>query len=254
MNIHGLAEELDKIIPLSLREEWDNDGIMVSPDAGREVKKVIIALDATSSAIDCAKSVGADAIVTHHPLIFKGLSSLDCADSVGKRVIECVKSGIAVLSYHTRLDSVAGGVNDCLAEVLGIKNTSDFLPFGRFGELDYEMDFASFVIHCEKSLGEKAISMVNAGKRIKKVAVVSGGGKDFVRDAYLAGADAYVTGEASHSALIEAEEYGINMLCLTHHATERVVLPALGELVKKASGNSVETIIFDFDRVREYGI
>ncbi|MBP5155449.1 MAG: Nif3-like dinuclear metal center hexameric protein [Clostridia bacterium] len=254
MNVYELSAALDERIPLSLREEWDNDGLMVAPDGNKEIKKALVALDATTPALEYAAKAGADAVVTHHPLVFGPLFSLRGDDAVGKRAVFCIRHGIAVLSYHTRLDSLSGGVNDCLAEALGLKNTSAFLPFGRLGETAREYSFEEFRTVCEKALGEPAFACVKRRGAIKKAAVVSGGGKHFVRDAYLAGADVYVTGEADHAALIEAAEYGISMLCLTHHATERTVLPALARIVREAADNKVETEVFDFDRAAEYGV
>ena len=254
MDLFELSRAIDNLIPVSLREPWDNDGLMVAPERGSDVTRALIALDATSRAIERAVSVGAQVIITHHPLVFHPLTAVSKADPVGSRVISCINNRIAVLSYHTRLDTVEGGVNDCLAEALGLKNAAPFLPFGRLGEIESEMSFERFVKHSESVLGEKACAAVNRGGTVKKVAVVSGSGKDFVREAFAAGADVYVTGEASHDSLIDAAELGMNMVCLTHHATERVVLPALGGFVKKASGGAVEPVIFDFDRVNEYGV
>ena len=253
MNIYELSEKLDSLIPLSLREEWDNDGLMIAPDGKKEIKTAVAALDATSTAIEFAISAGADVIVTHHPLLFEPVRSLCDLAPVGKRAIECIKNDLAVLSYHTRLDSLPGGVNDCLAGALGLRDTSAFLPFGRLGALENACGFEAFLNGCENALGEKAACAVKR-REVKKVAVVSGGGKHFVRDAFLAGADTFVTGEADHAALIEAAEYGMNMICLTHHATERIVLPALARIVENASCGSVKTLIFDFDRVKEYGV
>ena len=253
MNIYELSTALDEIILLSLREEWDNDGISVAPCGEKQINKALIALDATTPALEYAAQTGAEAVITHHPLVFDPLCELSAADPVGKRVIFCVKNGIAVLSFHTRLDSVKGGVNDRLAAALRLKNAAAFLPFGRIGETEREFSFEGFKVFCETALGEKAQNCVKRREKVQKVAVVSGGGKHFVRDAFLAGADTYVTGEADHASLIEAAEYGMNMLCLTHHATERVVLPALAEFVRKAAPG-VKTEVFNFDRVKEYGV
>ena len=253
MNIYELSASLDEVLPLALREEWDNDGISVAPCGEKQINKALVALDATTPALEYAAQTGAEAVITHHPLVFDPLCELSDTDPVGKRVIFCVKNGIAVLSFHTRLDSVKGGVNDRLAAALRLKNVSAFLPFGRLGETDREYAFEVFRARCEQNLGERACACVQKRESAKKVAVVSGGGKHFVRDAFLAGADTYVTGEADHASLIEAAEYGMNMLCLTHHATERVVLPALSEFVRKAAPG-VKTEVFDFDRVKEYGV
>ena len=87
---------------------------------------MLYALDCTSVAIEKAKKQGCNVIITHHPLVYKPLGSVAYTDSVGKRVIECIKNDIAVISFHTRLDIIENGVNDTLAAKLGIKNTESF--------------------------------------------------------------------------------------------------------------------------------
>ncbi|MBQ9794654.1 MAG: Nif3-like dinuclear metal center hexameric protein [Clostridia bacterium] len=250
MTVQELAVYLDERISVSLSEPWDNDGRMVIPHRETEVTGVLCALDCTSGAIARAKELGCNVILTHHPLIFKPLASLADTDSVGKRVIACVESGIAVLSYHTRLDSLEGGVNDCLAEALGLRNVTSFLPFGRIGEVE-EQPFETFASHVGTALETKELSLVKATPAVKKVALVSGSGKDEIREALEAGADTFVTGEANHSSMLDCMELGLNLICATHYATERVVLPFLQTLAEEAG---LKAVIYPFAREAEYGI
>ena len=250
MTVQELAVYLDERIPPALSEPWDNDGRMVIPHRETEVTGVLCALDCTSGAIARAKELGCNVILTHHPLIFKPLASLADTDSVGKRVIACVESGIAVLSYHTRLDSLEGGVNDCLAEALGLRNITSFLPYGRIGEVE-EQPFETFVSHVGTALETKELSLVKATPAVKKVALVSGSGKDEIREALETGADTFVTGEANHSSMLDCMELGLNLICGTHYATERVVLPFLQTLAVEAG---LKAVIYPFAREAEYGI
>lgn len=251
MKIKELISLLEQEIPKELSENWDNDGAMIVPNSNAEVKKVLVALDCTGEAIDEAINLGCNVIVTHHPLVFRPVNRILDTNPTAKRMISCIENGIAVLSYHTRLDSMDGGVNDCLAERIGLYNAEAFVPYGRVGEFGYERDFADFIEDIEKKLDEKPQSIVNRGGSVKKVALVSGGGKGEVLAAFNTGADTYLTGEASHDALIEAAELGMNMVCFTHHATERVVLPALKEIVEECGA---EAVVFDFDTAVEYGV
>ncbi len=212
-------------------ESWDADGIQI--DFGNDVKKAVAALDCTSDVLDYAFKAGADTVVTHHPLIFHPLDTVSVGDAVGKRVIKAVRHGISVLSYHTCLDKTAGGVNDALCEKLGIRGTYPFLPYGRRGEVENEMALDEFVSFGEMALETKAQNVVDCGRKVKKVAVVSGSGKGEVADAYSSGADTYVTGEASHDAMIDCREYGMNLVCFTHFATENVVIPRLAEIIRE---------------------
>lgn len=250
MTISELASQLNTRIPPEFSESWDNDGVMVLPDGDAEVTGVLCALDCTSVAVEQAKKNGCNVIVTHHPLLFRPINRLTCTDSVGKRVLECVKEGIAVLSYHTRLDSLPGGVNDCLALTLGISDTEAFLPFARIGSVP-EMSFEAFAEHVSKALGTRHIQCVKARPTVRRVALVSGSGKDEICAALAAGADTFVTGEVMHNHMIDCREYGLNLICATHFATERIVIPALAEMVRSMGARTVEYL---FDEQLEYGI
>lgn len=250
MTIQELAVYLEEKIPAALSEPWDNDGVMVLPHGESEVTGVLCALDCTGGAIAKAKELGCNVILTHHPLIFKPLARLTDTDSVGKRVLACAENGISVLSYHTRLDCLEGGVNDCLAKALGLQNVTAFLPYGRLGEVA-EQSFESFASFAGKALETEELSLVKATPIVKKVALVSGSGKDEIHAALQAGADTFVTGEVNHSCMLDCMELGLNLICATHYATERVVLPFLQTLAEEAG---VKAAIYPFAREAEYGI
>lgn len=252
MTIQELANKLDKIISPDLSEPWDNDGRMVIPNPDEEVTRVLCTLDCTSHSIEMAKNSGCNVIVTHHPLIFKPVGAVNYADSVGKRIVECIKSGIAVLSYHTRLDIMEGGVNDMLCGLLGIKNAQAFIPYGRIGDVDKQPfeEFAKKVVSALK-IGKNEPALVKSSATVKRVAVVSGCGKDEIKDVIAAGADTFVTGEVMHSHMIDCKELGLNLICGTHYATERFISWKLGEIIRSLGLN---TDIYDFTKEEEYGI
>ncbi len=251
MTVEQLAKELDNIIPSMLSEPWDNDGRMIIPNPNKEVTRVLCALDCTTEAINAARVWGCNVIVTHHPLIFKPLENISPSDSVGKRVIKCISNDIAVLSYHTRLDIIEGGVNDTLCKALGITNTEAFIPYGRVGEVR-ETRLNSLIDRvCEGlQIDENELKIVAANSKVRRVAVVSGCGKDEIMAVLAAGADTFVTGEVMHNHMIDCKELGLNLICATHHATERIVLPVLADMVKKAGATAD---IFMFKPHNEFG-
>ncbi len=252
MTIGQLANYLDERIPKNLSEPWDNDGRMVIPNMNAEVTRVLCALDCTSVTIEKAKEWGCNVIITHHPLIFKGVSAVLPTDSVGKRIIECIKSGIAVLSYHTRLDIMDGGVNDTLAGYIGVENTEAFIPYGRIGDVKEQSfeDYANYVSK-QLKLKEGEAQLVKSTENVKRVALVSGCGKDEITAALNAGADTFVTGEVMHNHMIDCKELGLNLICATHYATERIVVPFLFEILKELG---LDADIYQFIREEEYGI
>ncbi len=249
MTVQQLADVLDKRIPCDLSEPWDNDGRMIIPNPDSEITRVLCALDCTSCTIEKAKKLGCNVIVTHHPLIFKPIGAVLPFDSVGKRVIECIKNNIAVLSYHTRLDSMTGGVNDCLADMLGLKDSAAFLPFARVGTVETQT-FEEFAETVSQRLGVDSLTLVKSQANCHRVAVISGCGKDEIDAVISAGADTFVTGEVMHNHMIDCKELGLNLICATHYATERVVLPVLADIIKEYANCDV----YSFTREEEYGI
>ncbi|MBR5779791.1 MAG: Nif3-like dinuclear metal center hexameric protein [Clostridia bacterium] len=251
MTVEQLINALDEMIPKTLSEPWDNDGIDVVPDKNSEITGVLCALDCTSIAINRATELGCNVIITHHPLVFKPLGAVSCDDSVGKRVIECIRRGIAVVSFHTRLDIIEGGVNDILAETVGLTNVESFIPYGRIGDIE-ETKFEVFAESVANALGLNIyeLGLVKSSENVKRVALVSGCGKDEIGDAIKAGADTFITGEVMHNHMLDCREMGINLICATHYATERIVLSFLAEKVKEFA--RVE--VLEFTREEEYGI
>ena len=184
MKIKELYQKLEERIPRSLSCPWDNDGLMCCPDAEKDVRRVLIALDVTAEVAEQAVAGGYDLVVSHHPLIFRPLKSVNPMAPVAKKVIRLLTSGITVMSFHTRLDAVKGGVNDCLAAALGL---SEPVPFGnegeeigRIGELPEEMTLADFAERVKQVTGAPYVTVGDAGVAVRRVAVLGGSGSDDV--------------------------------------------------------------------------
>ncbi len=239
---------LDRLIPVELSCEWDNDGLMVCPDKHAEVKKVLLTLDVTAKAIEYAVDEGFDTIVSHHPLIFKPLKNLSGDDPVSARVMTLVKNGISVLSFHTRLDALDGGVNDSLAELLGLEDV-EMLPgdpdmIGRIGSLDYPCDFSEFVNKVKDELGSPFVNVIDAQLDVSRVALCAGDGKDLLKAAFEAGADTYLTGTLSYNAMVDAAELPMNIIEAGHFHTENHVLYMLADLIEELDSD-IETEIYE---------
>lgn len=121
VTVRDMMELMEEIAPAKLAESWDRPGLAVG-DPAQEVKKVLVALDVIDPVIEEAKKVGADLIVTHHPmLLFKKLESITKDTAVGHRIFSLIENQIAAFSAHTNLDIAKGGTNDVLAELIGLK-------------------------------------------------------------------------------------------------------------------------------------
>ena len=248
--IKELYTYLDEMIPRALSCEWDNDGLMVCADAFAPTKKVLLALDATDAVAEYAVKNGFDAIVTHHPMIFSPLRALDPADHVARKAMFLVKNGVAVMSFHTRLDAREGGVNDVLAAKLGLMNAVPFGPegekLGRIGNLPEPVEMREFCARVSEALASPAVSAIAAKPMVQKVAVLGGGGKDFVKSAAESGADVFVTGEVTYAVMLGAKADGMCLVTADHYHTERPVLSALYAMIKeKFPETEVEEYPFD---------
>ncbi len=225
MTVRTLYEKLCERIPEELREDWDNDGLMCSSDDSVEVKRALVTLDVTEDIVDYAISHNIDLIVSHHPLIFRPLKSVTEESHVSRKVIKLIKNDISVMSFHTRADKVEGGVNDTLADILGIKNAVPFGEglLGRIGMLEEELNMEDFSYLLKGLLDCDGVKVSDACIPIQKVAVVGGDGKSYVEAALRAGADTFVSGRIGYNVMAEAGEMGINLIEAGHFFTEHPV-------------------------------
>ncbi|MBE6574223.1 MAG: Nif3-like dinuclear metal center hexameric protein [Ruminococcaceae bacterium] len=242
MTVTELYDYLTAKIPCELSEDWDNDGkMLISSD--KSVKKVLISLDVTPEAVKEAIDDGYDLILTHHPMIFKPIKGI-----TNEKFLSLIKADISVLSFHTRLDSVEGGVNDALASLLKLKNVRPFEEMGRVGELDDEMTPANFADKVKRLLGCDRLNYVEGNKDIKTVSLLGGGGKDFWQAASMC-SDVYITGEMSYNTMLDAHEAGFSVIEAGHYFTEFPVCRVLEAFLKEAD-TGIETKIFDFYPVK----
>ena len=236
MKVFDLYKYLDSAIPTSLSCTWDNDGLMCCSNPEKEVKKVLITLDITEKAVDYAAENGFDVILSHHPLIFKKLGSIEPGIGSAKKAIKLIKNEITAISFHTRLDALTGGVNDALCKKLSIRNPQPFGPdgeqMGRIGNFDAPMTVEEVCARIKTELGSPVILASACGKPAHRVAVLGGDGKDFTHEAIKAGADTYISGRIGYNMMMEAAELGINLIEAGHFFTEDPVCEALARLTK----------------------
>lgn len=233
MTLKELYDYLEEKMPSSLREEWDNDGMMCCPDTKAEVKRVLVSLDVTEEIVDYAIDRGFDLIISHHPLIFRPISSVTDTGNVSRKLIKLIESGVSVFSFHSRADKVLGGVNDILCDLLGIFNAETFGEgeLGRVGDIDEEITLEDFVYRVKQTLGSDMVRYSDGLNPVRRVAVVGGDGKDFVKSAIDAGADTYLSGRISYNMMVEAAEMGINLVEAGHYYTEQPVTDFFQELL-----------------------
>ncbi len=228
MTVTELYRSLENLIPRELSCSWDNDGAMCLPNGSKEVKKVLLSLDATDGAVEYAAKNGFDVIVTHHPLIFRPIKAVS-----DNRFVTAIKNDISIFSFHTRLDAVDGGVNTALAELLGLTDTERFGDdgLGVIGNVEPTTD-REFVAFAKEKLGTPKAEAVLFDKIVTRVAVVGGDGEHYISAANAAGADLYISGRLSYNDMTDAHVYGMSMAALGHFHTENPVLDKLEKMIK----------------------
>lgn len=228
MKIKDIYNYLDSIAPFDSAAEWDNCGLEVGL-LESDVSRVVIALDVTDDVIDFAVEQGAQLVLTHHPLLFAPVAQIE-ANSL---VYKAVRSGVTFIAAHTNLDKAAGGVNDCLAQKVGISNLrqSEADEFLKIGEID-PCTPQEFALRVKNAFGGK-VSFTENNTMIKTVALCSGGGGDLIDAAHREGADAFLTGEAKHHELLYANHVSTDLFVAGHYETEVIVCEALCDVLSQ---------------------
>lgn len=224
---------LNSIAPFETQEDWDNSGMLVG-DMDAEVKKVAVVLDITHEEIKKAKVIGADLIISHHPVIFNPIKSV----TRGSVPYELVASSINALCCHTPLDIADGGTNDSLAKLLGIEVTRAEDPILRLGTVE-PTTAENLAGKIAKTLNTK-VRYADAGRKIEKIAICTGAGCSLIEAA--GEIDAFITGDASHHNFLDCVQEGITLIAAGHYETEIVVVPVL---VKKLQAQFPDIEIID---------
>ena len=231
--------------------DWDNVGLLCGR-RDREVKKILVALDPFRNVIDEAIEVGADCIVTHHPLIFRNpLMAVNEDTEAGRCVLTLMEHGIAAINAHTNYDLAPDGINDVLARTLGLSNIEVINPEGtdaegraygllRCGTIG-EIALKAFLVGVKEHLDCQGLRYVDAGRPVRKVAVGGGSCADEMHDALAAGCDTFVTADVKYNQFRTAYELGLNLIDAGHFHTENPAMPVLAEKLR-AEFPAVEVI------------
>ena len=258
ITIRDLYRELNRQIPPALTQDGDNDGLMCCPSPEHPANRILVTLDITDQAVNYAIANRFDLIVSHHPLMFRGIKRLDPDNPVARKTIALCRADIAAFSFHTRLDALSGGVNDALAALLGLSHTTPFgsglAPMGRIG--DWEPDSTShsateFAEHVANQLHCPCVLLSDAGRPVRRVAVLGGEGKDEWTAVLATGADTFVSGRIGYHLMVDAPETGMNLIEAGHYYTEFPVCRVLEQLLRSIVPESnIEIFNGNTERIR----
>lgn len=236
MTVQQVYEAMARIAPPELAESWDNVGTLV--DCGNTFEKILVTLDITPEVVQEAAARGCGLIVSHHPVIFSPLKRLGPADVP----FQLVRAGVSAICMHTNLDAAEGGVNDVLAGLFGLRDAQPFAGgCGRIGAVEPTTP-AELARQCRQVLGRYCVppetgeavqvKYADAGREVRRLAVISGSGGSMFEEALALGADCLLTGEANHHHACDARRLGLSLVAAGHYATEFPVVPALAERLR----------------------
>ncbi|QGN57013.1 Nif3-like dinuclear metal center hexameric protein [Nostocoides sp. HKS02] len=211
--LRDVVQALDGLFPPATAQSWDQVGL-VSGDLDQPVERVLFAVDPTLAVIEEARSLGVDLLVTHHPLLLRGIHSVATSSAKGASVTALVVHDIALFVAHTNADVAEPGVNDALAAACGLTETSPLAvvegqALGRVGELPSPATLADFASRLYAALPPAAGGLRVAGPPdgpVRRVAVMGGAGDDLFDAVRASGADVYVTADLRHHPVLEARE------------------------------------------------
>ena len=240
--VQNILDALFMLAPENLREDWDNVGLLCGHPE-REVNRILVALDASDASLSEAERLGCQLLVTHHPVNFAGVKKLTPANVTGKHLLFAAEKGIACVNLHTNLDSVSGGVNDLLADRLGMINVTMPAPRGvdaqgrefgylRVGTVPRQTlcEFAAFV---KQRLSCPGVRFCDGGRPVFRVAVGGGECGDEIDTALAAGCDTFVTSDLKYHQFCDAADSGLNLVDAGHFETESPVCTLLVSFLRE---------------------
>lgn len=248
VKVMQVIDKLQKLAPDELAQDWDNIGLQVG-SAHHRVSKILLALDATTNVIDEAVHVGADMIITHHPMIFNPIKNVTKDEPTGRNLYKLIQNNINLYVMHTNLDATVGGTNDVLGQLIGLSNMEGLSynenepGIGRIGDIK-----ATTIVRLAHKLKEtlnishvKIVGMPD--QKVEKVAICTGSGMSFLKDA-IGKADVFITGDVKFHEAQDALDHHIGIIDVGHYGSENIVMPKVKEYLEDFMiGNNIEIVV-----------
>ncbi len=241
--VADLCHFLDILCPSMLAESWDNTGLLIG-DRGQAVHHVMTCLTVTPATIQEAVERQVDLIVSHHPLPFRPVAQITTETVAGRAVLRIIKAGIAVFSPHTRFDSASHGINDQLANRLGLRESIPLVELardleqsqgaGRLARLPAAISWDAFVQAIKDSFGVQSVrGVASARNQVHHIALACGSGGSLLSAAIERGCDTFVTGEMNFHSCLECESLGMGAVLLGHYPSERFGIEHLATRIQQ---------------------
>ena len=259
-----ITEKLEQLAPKAAACDWDNPGLLVGR-SDREVSRIYVALDATCTVVDAAIDAGCDLIVTHHPIIFRSVKSINDKSALGLKLLDLIRNDVSVFSMHTNFDSCPGGMADIVCEALGLRKTglmepTGFLPkdtqngaaeglqlrvveterdvnpdaygIGFTAELPELLSAAELAARVKACFGLPFVQYYDAGMPIRRIACCPGSGRGELKEVLSLGVDAFLSGDMGHHEGLDLCEEGISLLDAGHYGLEHIFVHYIAEFLR----------------------
>lgn len=259
-----ITEKLEQLAPKAAACDWDNPGLLVGR-SDREVSRIYVALDATCTVVDAAIDAGCDLIVTHHPIIFRGVKSINDQSALGLKLLDLIRNDVSVFSMHTNFDSCPGGMADIVCAALGLRKTglmepTGFLPkdtqngaaeglqlrvvetegdvnpdaygIGFTAELPEMLSAAELAARVKACFGLPFVQYYDAGMPIRRIACCPGSGRGELKEVLSLGVDAFLSGDMGHHEGLDLCEEGISLLDAGHYGLEHIFVHYIAEFLR----------------------
>jgi len=241
VKIKQVLEALERFAPLPLQESWDNAGLQVGLTE-TEVSGALLCLDVNERIVDEAIGKGCNLIVSHHPLLFRGLKTISDATDVQRTVMKVIENRLCVISMHTNMDNALGGVNFRIARKLGLNDVRFFVSrmvdgveagSGVIGSLPEPMAADDFVLLVKRAFGvECAMCNELLRRPVRHVAICGGAGDFLLDEALKAGADAFITGEMHYHQYFGYEQQ-LQICVIGHYQSEQFTPEIFQEIIQR---------------------
>ncbi len=245
---------LEELAPPQYACEWDNPGL-IAGRSDKEIRKVVIALDAKDNVVDLAVSENADLLITHHPLIFHPVRSVNDRTFIGRRLMSLIKADISYYAMHTNFDIAPGCMADLASDRIGLTDTvplevtgekdGELIGIGKVGTLPYEMTVRELADKVKDAFGLPFITAFGTSEvngKVSRVAICPGSGRDMKDLAVSAGASVLITGDIGHHEGIDAAACGLAILDAGHYGLEHIFIDFMADFCRENIDHNAEII------------
>ena len=255
VNVNDVCQVLQLLAPLPTAESWDNVGLLLGRPE-RAVTRLMTCLTLTPSVAREAITGSVEMIVTHHPVMFRATKTITSGTIEGRMLLDLIEAGVAVYSPHTAFDNAELGINQWLAESLGLESIQPLRPFlqgisggsGRVGVFTEPQSQQKFLESLAGVVGADYLEIAWHGSdHVSRVGLACGSAAEYLTDAIQAECDTFVTGESRFHSAVECQSRGVNLVLTGHFSSERPAVEKLASVLSERLGN-VECFSSEEDR------